>query len=538
MKTGLLLSRDGGTISEVVDIEAIAKKYSHLPAVKVYNSFFTYEDQQDILKTVQDNNLECVVLAGNSPKYFDSVLGGTRILEELKDCGINENRIGIANILEQVALPHKDQKKDATKKAKLLIDVALAKVEMTRDIKTMIIAPRKSVLIVGTTPGGVVAAKNFLEKDYRVYMIDKGRAFSKQTTKEKEILPALSAVQAHDKVSILLNADVKDISGWCGGYKVVLTTDQEDEEILVGGIIVAVGNDLEWIRKLRPKMQLDVNDEGYLRGKHGSGIPGQTNDPGIWFIPPSDKKDRLAKDISIAGIAVLSITTVLDKNEIDHPVMISEVNEKVCGGCGTCVKTCPFAASSIDTIRKVSVIDMNRCKGCGNCVVSCPTGARDLITFPEDYIRRAINILAEGISTNGDPKVLAVLCSGCGYAAADTAGEMAKRSKGLIYSPNVLPIRVECGGNVDTQYILDAFKMDFDGVAISVCPDKCCHHVVGNTDMQRRLGLFRDVLRSRHIDAERLRIINVAQDDGKTFVMEINEFCKDLKAAKATGRKV
>jgi len=98
------------------------------------------------------------------------------------------------------------------------------------------------------------------------------------------------------------------------------------------------------------------------------------------------------------------------------------------------------------------------------------------------------------------------------------------------YSPNVLPVRVECGGNIDTQYILKAFNKGFDGVALSVCRDGHCHHLVGNTDMERRIGLFREVLRSRKIDDERLRIIHISPHEGKLFSEEIKSFYEELKS--------
>jgi coenzyme F420-reducing hydrogenase delta subunit/NAD-dependent dihydropyrimidine dehydrogenase PreA subunit len=284
------------------------------------------------------------------------------------------------------------------------------------------------------------------------------------------------------------------------------------------------------LRQLRPKLQLDLDAEGLIRDDRASGSVGRTRDPGVCFIPPRSQLGDLAGVTAWASAVVLALTTLLDRHELDHPVYVSEVDEDVCGGCGTCVKTCAFAASGIDVALGLSTIDARRCKGCGNCVVACPTGARDLITFPESHIIAAIGILSKVAPVPDEPHVLALLCNGCGYPAADVAGELASSTEASGYSANVMPLRVECGGNVDTQYVLEAFKDGFDGVAVSVCRDGHCHHVVGNTDMDRRLGLFREVLRSRHIDAERLRVIHVAPHEGQVFTEEIQGFCRDLQA--------
>lgn len=533
MRTGLFLSLDDGTISETVDVDLLAREYSYLPACKVYDNFFRYEDQQDILKTVDKHRLDAIVFAGNSPKYFERVLSGDLILKTLQDRGVNKNKIAFANIREQVALPHKGENGKATKKARLLIDVALAKVEICHNITSIAVSPRRSVLVVGTTPGGIVAASELLAKGYRVYVVEKELSVRKHAAMDEDMLPSLTAVESDDKATILFETDVADVSGWCGEYRVVLTNSAGKEEIVVGGIVLSVGDDTEWIKDLKPKMQLDTDRNGLLRGKQKTTLLGRTGDPGIWFVPFGKGDDRFARETIGASTAVLLLTTILDRDEIKHPILVSEVDESVCGGCGTCVKTCAFGASSIDPIRKVSVIDPKRCKGCGNCVVACPTGARNLVSFPEKYVVKAIDILSQGVSDDSEPKVLAILCNGCGYPAADMAGELSTQIIGGGYSTNVMPVRVECGGSIDTQYILEAFSKEFDGVALSICRDGHCHHLVGNTDMERRIGLFREVLRSRNINDERLRIIHVSPHEGKLFSEEIKSFCKELKLMNA-----
>ena len=93
MKIGIFLSRDNGTISNTIDIDGLAEIYSELEFTKVYDSFFDYDDQKDLLKAVDHNELDNIILAGNSPKYYERVLNGTHVIEALKSRGINDNRI-------------------------------------------------------------------------------------------------------------------------------------------------------------------------------------------------------------------------------------------------------------------------------------------------------------------------------------------------------------------------------------------------------------------------------------------------------------
>lgn len=528
METGLFLSRDEGNISDVLDIDSLSNEYTDLSAIKVYDSFFSVKSQKSILKTIKQRNLKAVVFAGNSPKYFENVTSGTSIIDKVKKLGVNKNKIGFANIREQVAFSSIGENGSATQKAKLLIDVALNKVKVRHEAKVTHIPARKSVLVIGANAGGIFACNDLLNKGYRVFLIEKSSTFSLNPKNSEIIQPSLAALQAHKKAEIHFDSKLVEVSGRCGNFQIKLSVKDIIENFFVGGIILSLGNDRELTKELKPLLALDTDEKDRIRGRNRIGAIGSTMKPGIWFIP-SLKECTLDSELSGASIAVLALTTLLDRNEIEHSELITEVDPTACGGCGTCVKTCAFSASSISLEDKLSVIDSEKCRGCGNCVVACPTGARDLITYPKEYIFQAINILSQKERDADNPKILTFLCNGCGYPAADLAGVLAVNDPKLRYSSNILPLHVECGGNIGTQYILEAFHYGFDGVALTVCRDGHCHHVVGNTDMERRVSLFRAVLRSRHINDNRVRIIKISPHEGELFSKEIKSFSNDLK---------
>ena len=527
METGLFLSRDEGNISDVLDIESLSKEYADLSAIKIYDNFFSPKSQKNILKTIKQKHLDAVVFAGNSPKYYENVISGSNIIDKVKKLGINKNKIGFANIREQVAFSSKSQNGEATKKAKLLIDVALNKVKVRHDAKINPIPTRKSVLVIGANAGSIFASVELINKGYDVVLIDKDASFKNYQSNNDLIQPSLAALQANKKAIINFNSSLSDVSGHCGNFRIELKHDDTMEEFFVGGIILSPEDDPELVRELKPILALDTDDKDRIHSRSRIGAIGSTMNPGIWFIPYS-RESTIDSAFSGASIAVLSLTTLLDQDVIEHAELITEVDESACGGCGTCVKTCAFSASSINLEEKLSVIDGEKCRGCGNCVVACPTGARDLITYPKDYIFHAIEILSQQISDSKDPKILTFLCNGCGYPAADLAGVLALNDPKLKYSVNVMPLHVECGGNIGTQYMLEALHFGFDGVALSVCRDGHCHHVVGNTDMERRMSLFRAVLRSRRINDNRVRILKISPHEGELFSKEIQSFSKDL----------
>lgn len=528
MKIGIFISRDRGMADEAIDIGALADAYQDQAVVRILDDFFDAGDRRLLLDEVASHRLEGVVLAGNSPKRYESYLSGGRFLQELEDAGINLNRIGFANLREQVAFCHKGDKDAATKKAKALIDVALQQVLQCDLIATTGITPLRSVAILSTTLGAILAAEQFLAAGFDVFVLERLESIRDLDEWREEVELSLSFVQTHPRAKFFFNCFVTDISGWCGDYVVEFDADSESHEIRVGGVVVAIGDDRNWTAMLQPLVQMDTDDTGLFRPRAPDSCSVRTTEEGLVLVPHVDSTpSSFAQVVAATNSAVLTLQTLLSAEEVRHRVVVTEVDEDVCGGCGMCVTSCAFSASSVDHHRRVSVIDPKRCKGCGNCVAACPTGARDLITYPQDYLLKAIEVLSEA-EVSGGPKVLGMLCNGCGYGAADIAGVLCEHNPRKAYSPSVLPLRIECGGRVQSEHVLLAFQHGFDGVLVASCRANHCHNVAGHRDMAKRLSLTRVTLRSRGINPDRLRVAEVSPDDGDDFLFQVNSFVDDL----------
>ncbi|MGB5534069.1 MAG: 4Fe-4S binding protein, partial [Acidimicrobiia bacterium] len=62
------------------------------------------------------------------------------------------------------------------------------------------------------------------------------------------------------------------------------------------------------------------------------------------------------------------------------------VNEKLCGGCKTCLSLCPYTAITFDEEGEVAVVNEALCKGCGTCVAACPASAITGSGFTDEQI--------------------------------------------------------------------------------------------------------------------------------------------------------
>lgn len=523
MNIGLFFTRAGGVIDRAVDLEKLSGDYAPHFFVLVSDDFFSTLDMQKILEQIRLNRLEAVILIGESPLNYRNRRSADLIINEIEALGINPNKIGFVNLKEQLAMVHQGQKDKATQKAKLLINAEIERVRKAELLKVVPVAPRKSVAVIGATPAGFFAAQQLLQKGFSVHMAEPRVGLTGPPTEHEESFrPVYTYVESHPGFHLYQDARIEDIYGYAGDFVLKLLCQGEPVSIFAGAIIMAAPDDLTLTREIRPMLHLDVDDKGFFKPRNPYTLQAYTSEQGIFLLPrdPSD----LGRTVASADSAVLAVTELLDCPEIKHIVAVSGIAGNLCGGCGTCVKTCLFHACMIDPVKKVAVIDPKRCKGCGSCVTACPTGARDLLTYPQKYLFEAIDILSGFNCENG--KVLVFLCEGCGYQALDAAA-----SAGLAYPVGVLPLKVRCGGTIDTQLILQAFNKGFDGIVICKCQDGHCSNIVGNVDLDRRANLFREILRSRGIDTERLRIVDAAHAGENKCILEIIDLYRELQKA-------
>ncbi len=524
MKIGLFFSRSGGITDKVVDIDYLARHFSQEHDAIVVDDFFKPEGIKTILDQVRTNPYDAVVLAGDSPMNYSNRKSADFVVNQLEAAGININKINFANIKEQVALAHPGQPQKATEKARILVEVAIEKVRNSRPVKTRKIAPHPAVALIGATPGAMLAAQRLLERDFKVYIIDTADNLREFRNKgyQDEIASVYTYVKMNPFTSFMPGTQIDDIYGYPGRFTLHVSSKNGPEDITVGSIILANTADPEVTQYLRPLVHVDINDAGFFKPVNPDTLQVFTNEKGI-FLLPDDEEKEISYIVALSDSVAFAVTSFLEKREISYRIQVSEINEDLCSGCGACVKTCMFKASSIDPLKNISVIDEQRCKGCGNCVTSCPTGARDLLTYPQKYLTKAIELLAGGME-QAEPRILAFLCEGCGYQALDLAGVT-----GIEYDINVMPLGIRCGGNIDTQLILEAYHHGFKGIVICKCGDTDCRNIVGNTDLDRRANLFREILRSRGIDSENLRIVEGIRGKENICVQSVQALCEEIK---------
>lgn len=117
-----------------------------------------------------------------------------------------------------------------------------------------------------------------------------------------------------------------------------------------------------------------------------------------------------------------------------------------------------------------------------------------------------------------EPKILALCCHYCAYAAADLAGSMR-----VQYPPNVRILHLPCTGKVDIEQIMRAFERGADGVIVAGCLEGGCHFEEGNLRAKQRVKLAKKIISEAGLEPERLEMYNLSSAMGVTFAEIVTE---------------
>jgi len=177
---------------------------------------------------------------------------------------------------------------------------------------------------------------------------------------------------------------------------------------------------------------------------------------------------------------------------------VSHVDKDKCIGCGICVAVCPHNAIKMED--RIAKSDPAFCKGCGLCISACPVNAIQLINFEDEQLFNQIDVAFKH-AKSGEPRILALLCYWCSYAAADLMGV-----KGLKLPANFRSIRVRCSASVKNWILLKALlENKVDGIIVAGCPPKNCHHLHGNYMAEKRINSLKETLSMLGIGEKKLR---------------------------------
>ncbi|MBE0517376.1 MAG: 4Fe-4S binding protein [Methanophagales archaeon] len=186
-------------------------------------------------------------------------------------------------------------------------------------------------------------------------------------------------------------------------------------------------------------------------------------------------------------------------------------------GCEYCFP-CPYEAIRREGVKMV--FSDVKCQGCGLCTSLCPLSVPQLREYPNQLLYAQIETLLSG---DLDSKVLLFACS-------DHIERLNAVGRQKIRYPAVLPLFVPCIDVISETHILSAFERGADGVILWGCENS-------HREQIESMATFAQMTLSAFNLGERVLLMDDAEFDAEDFANTITNFVKTLSPSPIRKKK-
>ncbi len=251
-RVGVFVCHCGANIGSVVDVPSVVEEVRTYPNV-VYakEQLFSCANNaiREITELVEEQGLNRVVIAACSPRTLEALFRDT-----MRESGLNQYYLEMANIREQCAWVHSKEKEQATRKAKDIVRMSVARAAQLQPLQEFDLPVNKTTLVVGGGIAGMTTALSIARQGYLVHLVEKepvlgGMARRIPTTLEGLDVQAyldelIRSIYANPLVHVSHNAVIRDVSGYVGNFTTTIETGGVIKKIDHGASVIAVGADV------------------------------------------------------------------------------------------------------------------------------------------------------------------------------------------------------------------------------------------------------------------------------------------------------
>ena len=171
LRIGVFVCDCGLNIAGSVDTDAVRDYAAALPdvAIAVRNKYTCADPgQQEINRCVLEHNLNRVVVASCSPRLHEPTFRRC-----IGDAGLNPYLLEMANIREHCSWVHLHDRQAATRKAKGIVAVAVARARWLHPQEEERLPVTDAALVIGGGVAGIQAALDLADAGHPVYLVEK-----------------------------------------------------------------------------------------------------------------------------------------------------------------------------------------------------------------------------------------------------------------------------------------------------------------------------------------------------------------------------
>ncbi len=268
-KVGVFVCHCGANIGRVVDVPSVVEYALSLPnVVHSQEQLFSCstESTKQIMDVIREKGLNRVVVAACTPKTHEPTFR-----DSLREGGINQYLVDMANIREHCSWVHSREKQEATEKAKDLLRMSLLRSLKLEALKEYEIPVTKRALVIGGGIAGMICSLSIANQGYEVYLIEKENELGGIARKvyynlegidiQAYLKDLIQRVYRHQLIHVYTNASIVEATGYVGNFITKFKTDRGYFEISHGVTVIATGAE-----EYKPSEYLYGQDERIMTG--------------------------------------------------------------------------------------------------------------------------------------------------------------------------------------------------------------------------------------------------------------------------------
>jgi heterodisulfide reductase subunit A len=266
-RVGVFVCHCGANIGRVVNVPSVAEYASGLKhVVHAQETLFACatDTAKKISDTIREKKLNRVVVAACTPRTHEPLFRDT-----LREGGINPYFFEMANIREHCSWVHAKEKELATRKAKDIVRMAVARSLRLQPLKEFQLPVDKRALVVGGGVAGMTSGLSLANQGFEVFLLEKDSELGGVAQRLHSTLEGLDVrtyvnnlvrdVYQHPLLHVTTDATITDVSGYVGNFTTSVKAGGRVKEIRHGIAIIATGAE-----EYKPSEYLYGKDERVL----------------------------------------------------------------------------------------------------------------------------------------------------------------------------------------------------------------------------------------------------------------------------------
>lgn len=248
-RIGVFVCHCGANIGSVVDVPSVVEYALTLPnVVYAQEQLFSCatNSAREITDMIKEKGLNRVVVSACSPLTLEPLFQDT-----LREAGINQYFLEMANIREHNSWVHSKEKEEAIQKAKDIVRMSVARASHLEPLQEIELPVNKNALVVGGGIAGMTCALSIANQEHEVYLLEKdtdlgGIARRLYYTLEGVDVQAylndlVHKVYKHPLIHVYTDVIITEAAGYIGNFVTRVKSDRGVTEIKHGATVIASG---------------------------------------------------------------------------------------------------------------------------------------------------------------------------------------------------------------------------------------------------------------------------------------------------------